>query len=261
MAFRSWNATHLVAFNSDTSSKFLTAYEDFVDAQIIEASAEPSHQTFAPSSFRCDRRSWFRLRGVQPDVIRVPDKSLEFTAEIGTACHRMIQSNLIKMLGSDWVDVSQYVADTPAISHYDAIRSDDSYETTIEIQDPSVRFACDGIIRWNSQLYLLEIKSSEYSSWSDLLEPKSEHIDQVKFYSTLLHLDHVLMLYIDRQYGGLKCYELHMSPADIGDVESKIKFVIECVRTNIAPPALPREDKWCTPNYCPYYKKCQEYGR
>ena len=36
---------------------------------------------------------------------------------------------------------------------------------------------------------------------------------------------------------------------------------MEMVDKNLAPPALPKGDSWCTPNMCPYYKRCEEYGR
>lgn len=258
MAFKSVGG-HFAKFNSAVSGKFLDSYTEFVMSKLSANAASIPHQTFAPSSMRCDRRSWFRLRGVAPDTNRVPDMALNFTAEIGTACHRIIQSNLIELLGDDWIAVPKYLASIEFPYNYSLEVSGDGLETKICIQDPPINFACDGIVKYDGELYLLEIKTSEFSAWQDMMNPKSEHIDQILCYATLLQLDHILMMYQDRQYGGLKCYELRVAPSQKQGVLDKVNRVMEAVRTNIAPDGLPKGDKWCTPQMCSYYNKCKEY--
>lgn len=261
MAFRSWDAQHLARFNSSTASDFLDMYENYVDEKILEKAAQPSHKTFAASSFRCDRRSWFRLRGVQPDVPSVADRQLNFTAEIGTACHRIIQNNLKEALKDNWIDVQEYINSIDFPYEYELNQDDDGLESQLEIKDPPIRFACDGILRINEVNYLLEIKTSEYSSWQDLTDPKAEHVDQIKCYATLLKLNHVLFLYQDRQYGDLKCYEVTVSDFEQEQIIKRFQYVVDMVNKNLAPGGLPKGDKWCSPSMCAYYKKCQEYGR
>lgn len=257
MAFKSIEG-HFVKFNSATSGKFLDEYTNFVTSKLAATSDVIPSQAIAPSSLRCDRKTWFKLRGVQPDK-RSPDLALNFTADVGTACHRIIQSNLIELLGDAWVSVPDYLKSIQFPYEYKLEVSGDGLETKISIIDPPVNFACDGIIRYQGQTYLLEIKTSESSSWADMTHPKAEHIDQVMCYATLLQLDHVLMLYQDRQYGQLKCYELKITEAQKHQLMAKINHVLECVRTNIAPDGLPKGDKWCSSSYCSYYLKCKEY--
>lgn len=261
MAFRGWDAQHLARFNSATSSEFLDFYEGYVDSKIREGAARPSHLTFAASSFRCNRRSWFRLRGVKPDVAKTLDKTLNFTAEIGTACHRIIQKNLKAALGDDWVSVEDHIKEINFPYEYTIKADDDGFEHQIEIVSPPIRFACDGIIRWKGKKYLLEIKTSEFSSWDNLMDPKEEHVDQIKCYATLLQLDGVLFLYQDRQYGGFKCYEVAITSIEMQEVLDRFTYVLDMVEKNLAPDPLPKGDKWCSPSMCPYYKKCSEYGR
>ena len=86
MAFRQTNFARLAKFNSAASCDFIEMYEKYVEDKIASKNAEPKNKTFAPSSFRCPRISWFRLRGTQPDSIPKPDKTLDFTAQIGTFC-------------------------------------------------------------------------------------------------------------------------------------------------------------------------------
>lgn len=261
MSFRSANFAHLARFNSAVSSDFLDFYENFVDSKIAEKNSEPSHKTFAPSGFRCKRKMWFRLRGTEPDQLKQVDRVLNFTAEIGTACHKIIQSNLKEALQDDWIPVDRYLQEHPIPYDYTLKQDDDGLETKIEILDPPIRFACDGIIRWKGKLYLLEIKTSEYSSFDELTDPKSEHIMQVKCYTTLLGLSGVLFMYQDRQYGSLKVYEMNVSDADKQMVTNTMKYVQDMAEANLAPEPLPKGDKWCTPNQCPYYKKCAQWGR
>lgn len=261
MAFKSWNANHLAKFNTGNSSEFLDRYESFVDYKIKVKAEEPSHQTFSGSSFGCDRRSWFRLKGTVPDDVAIPDKTLNFTAEIGTACHRIIQSNLQEMLDMDWVSVEDYMKVQSYPFQYDIRSDEDSLESLVHVYDPPIRFACDGLIRWKGKIYLLEIKTSEFSSWNDLTEPKSQHVDQIKCYASLLNIHDVLFLYQDRQYGGLKCYEVTITDTDMKAVFDRFRYVQDMVAKNLAPEALPKGHPWCTPSMCPYYHKCAEYGR
>lgn len=266
MSFKQLNLNSIVRFNSAVSSRFLDLYENAWKSDIIKHDSEVSSQTIAPSSFRCKRRTWFRLRGVQPDVPADPDLGLDFSAEIGTACHRIIQNRLKSVLKENWLSVFNYLDENSdkllySRDKYTAIANEDSLEYKIVISDPPIHFACDGLICLDGVTYLLEIKSCEFNTWNNLTGPKSEHTDQVMCYSAVLGIHNVIMLYQDRTYGNLKCYELYIKDSDMQSSKSNIEEVMGCVDTNIAPDGLPVRDKWCSPNMCQYYKKCQEYGR
>ncbi len=262
MGFRGWNAQHLAKFNSADSCEFLNLYEDARDAKILAEYDDPSHKTFAPSSFRCKRIQWFRLRGVQPDKPKTADAVLNFTAVVGTSLHKMIQETLKDCLGSSWIDVETYIKQnlcSPTL--YRCTQSIDSLETQVELTDPPVRFACDGIIYWKGEYVLVEIKSSEFSSWQDLTDPKPQHIDQTKCYCALLNIHRVFFIYIDRQYGGVKCYDVKYTSTELDCVWSDMHDVQEMAEYHLCPEPLPKGDSWCTESHCKYYKKCAEYGR
>ena len=262
MAFRNLGMGHITKFNSDTSAKFLSAYQVYVEECIRKDSSKVSSKTIAPSSMRCDRLSWFRLRGVEPDKFNLVDTVLDFSAKIGTACHRIIQSNLKDMLKDGWVDVESYlqsIQDYPF--KYSIEQSDDSLESKIAIEDPPIHFACDGILRLQDTYYLLEIKTSEFNSWDKLEEPKPEHIDQIKCYGSLLYLNKALVLYQERLYGGFKCFEVDITEEDRQKVFERFRYIIYMYEHQLAPEGLPQGDKWCTPSMCPYYTKCKEYGK
>lgn len=260
MAFRSANLNRLVKFNSSTSSDFIDSIEKYSDDRIAAQNNEPSHRTFAPSSFRCPRVSFFRLRGTQPDKIKSPDKTLDFVARLGTAIHEYIQTDLEDLFGDKWIDVETHLNEIDPPYQYELKKKE--HETMIATQNPPVTFACDGIIELNGERYLLEIKSSEHTSFDELMNPKPIHIDQVKFYGTFLQLKKALVLYVDRQYGSYKCYEVDITQADNNYIWNKINYVTEMVDCNLIPEGLPAGDPNCNPNMCKYYYKCtKDWGK
>lgn len=258
MSFRNVNFASIAKFNSATSSQLLNLYEGHVINKLKAESSKPKSKTFAPSSFRCERKCWFRLRGASTDTLETPDLVLNFCAELGTAIHLIVQQNLAEALGDDWVDVEDYLTHCEPKYPYDYTLSHEGMECKIELTNPPVRFACDGIIRLNGKLYLLEIKTSEYASWKDLTDPKSIHMDQIKCYATLLGLSDVIVMYIDRQYGDIKVYEIHVGIDESKQILNKFKHIQDMVEYNLAPARLPDNDYMCS--NCEYRKKCKDWG-
>lgn len=256
MAFRSVGAMQAARFNSSVSAIFLDQLEDFIQSEVSAANSEPKSKTFAPSSFRCMRKNWFRLRGTQPDTNRRADVVTDHTAKLGEACHTILQSRISRMLGANWISVRDFLTENPVPHKYRLEES--GFETRVEFYDIPVRFACDGVLKIDGEYYLLEIKSSEASSFNGLTHWKAEHLDQTKCYMTLLGLQKVLFLYVDRLYGGLKCYEYHLTLADEASVKNTFETVIVCAQQNIAPQRLARGDKWC--GMCEYKQSCEKWG-
>ena len=244
-------------FNSQVSSNFKTLYDDIVYDKYKQSAGRKASKSFAPSSFRCDRLSFFRIRGVEPDPVVEIDNSLEFSAVLGTACHREIQSNLKNSIGDQWIDVEHYL-EKNKLSHEYRIVDKTEFETQLEFINPPVKFSCDGLLRIENEVYLLEIKTSHPQSFKSLSKPKPQHIDQVKCYCSLLQLHKALILYQDRTYGGTKCYELIVRDYEMEEVFNRMNVVLDYVKKNLAPPKLPAGDYWCT--YCKYKQRCKQWG-
>lgn len=230
-------------------------YEEAQKANIRGSCAEPSSKSFAPSAMRCKRKSWFRLRGTLPDTLIEPDTVMDHTATVGTALHAHIQGLLSKALGEDWIDVETYLTQFPIPYKYTLVKN--GYETLVQIDDPPIKFACDGIIRLKGCYYLLEIKSSEYDSWINLKETKPHHKEQINAYSTMLNIPHVLTLYIDRLYGKVKSFEFSVSAETMSRIKQEMIYVQDMAKANIAPDKLPTGDYMCS--NCEYKLKCKEW--
>lgn len=259
MAFSNWSNPNLARFNSSASAEFLDFVEESWDNSIKNERDHKPSKTFAPSALRCERKSWFRLRGVEPDKVRIADRTLDFTAKVGTALHEVLQGYISQNLGDSWLNVAEHLSTIYPLHEFTC--NSNGFETQVQLDHPPIKFACDGLIRWKDQLYLLEIKSSEFSSFQDLTDPKPQHISQVEAYCTLLHVNHVLFIYIDRQYGSLKCFEHTVNQYNMDDLSEMFERVQKMAESGIAPDGLPSGDSWCSPSMCEWYKKCQEYGR
>ena len=256
MAFRQVNFEHLAKFNSEASSILINKYKDQLIANIQSECAGPKSCTFAPSSMRCNRKSWFRLRGTQPDFIAEPDLVLSHTAVVGTALHEHIQSVLEQAFGADWVSVEDYLKENPIPYKY--VLTQNGHETLVEIPEIPIKFACDGILRIHGKVYLLERKSSEENSWDKLTTTKPHHMDQIETYSTILNIPNVLTLYVDRQFGDVKSYEHTIPLEHMIAVNDRIAYVKRMVEMNLAPDRLPVDDYMCL--NCEYKTKCKEWG-
>lgn len=253
--FRAFDFSTLAAFNSAASAEIIDIYKNAVKKDIISNATRPHSKTFSPSSLRCKRKQWFRLRGVTPELSGDVDIGLDYRACIGTHRHADIQYVLSRALGDDWINVDEYLRTHPIGYEYKTVVS--GFETQITIADPPIRFACDGIARIRNEIYLSEIKTSDHSAFTNLSKPKDIHMDQVKCYCTLLKIPRALVIYEDRTNGEWKCFEVTFTQIDFDSILFTFEQVTDCVKKNIAPERLPVNDYMCS--NCEYKSACKEW--
>lgn len=262
MGFRkasSYSSFGTVRYNSPESKKFLDLIVSALSDSCSDGDANVPSRTFAPSSMRCLRYQWFRLRGTPPDKERKKDLSLEFMAAVGTCCHERVQERLTSVDGCRWVDVEDCIESIYSESECSCEKR--GYETLVHMYDPPVTFSLDGVVEMDEVTYVLEIKTCSTSSFKVLAYPKQKHISQIRCYCALLNIRNAMVVYQDRQFGSLKCFTVAFSDEDIRSVWGDFKYVQDMVRKNLAPDPLPSGDIWCSSSYCPYYKSCKMWGR
>ena len=244
------------SFNSDLSCNFKSLLDKAIlDSYKKKESHKPS-KTIAPSSLRCERLTYFRLRGVDPDEEISVDRGLEFSAFIGSSCHEMLQKQLFTG-DFGWINIPLFLSKHKINHEYDLVEHE--LETLIKFKDIPVNLSVDGILEFGeNNFYLLEIKSCEPSSFKTLSKPKESHVDQIKCYCAMLELNNVMMIYIDRMYGDIKCFEVKFTDYQLEEVFSKINKIQDFVKSNVAPPRLSYDDFWCT--NCKYKKRCKQWG-
>lgn len=252
--FKSLDFNHTSSFNSDNSFNLIDTINKAIDIRCVLRATQPHKQVFAPSSAYCDRKIWFRFRGVNPDTPTSTDYYNEFVKMIGDACHIYIQSLLKETLGEDWIDVGEYLKgiNTP----YEYTTEVDGYETHVAINDPPICFSVDGIIKYRGKLYLIEIKSLEHNSFSEIFEPRERDVSQTATYQLLLGIEDVMYIYIDRLYGNVKCFEYRNSIKPFDDIVNHCREIKQMADAMIAPPKcyLPSV---CS--MCEYKQRCKEW--
>lgn len=261
MAFKKVNNTpslNAIEYNSEEAKLFLNDYKACVEKDLLEKSEYTPSKTFAPSSIRCKRQQWFRLRGTAPDKVIKPDTTLNFIANVGTDCHKRVQQVIKEKMPDKWVNVVSYVSHNKP--DFDYVLYEGEYEARIKFSNPPVNFSCDGLLNLNDTIYLLEIKTTEPTSMKSLVGIKSEHLDQVQTYCTLLNIDNAIVMYVDRLYGELKCFTYRLSDVDKRRVINTFEEVMLKVEQNIIPEGLPQGDKWCNASYCKYFKSCRRWA-
>lgn len=258
MAFRQANFARLAKFNSLASNQLYSQYEAFRKQKVVDKSLEPKSRVFVPSSMRCKRKSWFRLRGVLCDTLSNPDMTLEFTAEVGTACHQVIQRNLSEMLGNHWVSVADYLSTHPIAYAYEL--QENGFETKVSVISPPMHFSCDGIIEMGGVFYLLEIKTCDHNTFENLSDVKDIHKDQANAYSTMLGIPNVLFMYQSRLTGEIKVFEYSVSSLQQQEVLDSMKEIQKLADMSIAPDKLGTAWNDYVCRNCEYSKKCREWG-
>lgn len=252
-----WNTMNLSNFNSSLSQQLYEDYLQKINYEVEDKQERVRDRCIAPSSIRCMRKSWFRLRGSRPSSPISVDNTLQFFAQMGDACHRIVQNRLIEMYGDLWLDVEKYLTTVYSDDEFDCEVS--GFETRVRLHTLPIKFSVDGLINIDGKPVIVEIKSVEYSVFQNLYDIKEEHLDQAICYASLLKVDSVVFIYIDRTYGDIKCFELIVTDDMKSDMMQRIDNIVVATKTNLAPPKLPSGDSWCSSNRCEYYKICKEY--
>lgn len=256
--FKSLDFNHTSSFNSDASCKLIATINSAIDSRVYDNSVAPHKPVYAPSSAFCDRKIWFRLRGVNPDAPVSTDYYGEFVKMIGDACHVYVQSLLKDALKEGWVDVAEYLRELDLQCKLPYVYSTETagYETHVSIEYPPICFSTDGIIRYRDKLYIVEIKSLEHSTFSEIFEPRAKDVSQTAAYQSLLYIDDVMYIYVDRLYGNVKCFEYHNSNTSFQALMAHCTKLKKMADAKVAP------SKCDIPSacaMCEYKKRCKEW--
>ena len=259
MAFKKLSNIVVPNFNSAISCEFLSICQSSIKDSIRHKNTEAKQQSFAPSSMRCKRISWFRLNGYATDDSEDSvNMTLSFSSMLGIAIHEYLQNSLCRCDSETfhWINVDHWIRNH---CDYECECEVSGLESKVKIINPPITFACDGIIQIKNRYFILEIKSISSKEFVSLDTPRYYHEDQVKVYSTFLNIPNILFLYVDRTFGEMKCFEYEVSKQDMQDVRQNVDEVLEYFRLGLAPDKLPKGDRNCTPSMCLYYHLCKKF--
>lgn len=217
--------------------EFLHIYNETI--QRIQKPRKPS-KTYKPSSLGgCMRTMYYEVTGAPQDENQKIDSNFIEIMNDGTDRHERIQETIIEAgkLGYDleWIDVGEFLERRPVPGT--RVTERQGYETKLRNDVLNLSFMCDGIIKFKSKYYILEIKTEVSFKWNGRVGPVDKHEVQAAAYSTALGVDDILYIYENRDFKSKKIFTQHVTPQDKEEkVVSKIETCNAYVEAGIVPP-------------------------
>ena len=244
--------------------QFLADLERSIEIQAVKNSRPPS-QTYKPSGMNCIRGMYFQVIGAEQD-----EPEAQYTiigiCNSGSDIHQRIQQAVIDMASNgmdcEYVNVADYVR-SRELTHLNIVKEPDfehgDYETKLFDTSRNVSFLCDGIVRYKSKYYILELKTESTNKFIDRKNVDPKHYMQGTAYSTILKVDDVIFVYINRDVLSMKSYLFTPTDEQRADFEGKIMTCDTYIKQNQVPPMPDNAGpKLC--NYCGYKSVCKMSG-
>jgi len=243
---------------------FLNDLERSIELQDKKNSRVPS-QTYKPSSMTCIRNMYFQVTGAEQDETETP-YTLVGICNSGSDIHQRIQMAVTEMksngMDCEYMNVAEYVMSRELKDI--EIREESNfllgnYETKLYHKGLNISFLCDGIIKYKSKYYILELKTESTSKFMDRKGVDPKHYMQGTAYSTIFGIDSVIFVYINRDVLSMKSYMF--TPTD----EQRADFLgrISTCDTYVAEGKVPPKPENAGPrlcNYCAYKNICKQYN-
>lgn len=248
-----------VVKNQEPQDKFLYELDETMSVLDLRERKAPS-MTYKPSSLGgCKRNMYFQVTGAEQDKIK-KNSGLIGICESGTSRHEILQTWVSRMyecgFNCEWVDVETYLEEHPVTGTI--VREKSGMETKCYNKVLNISFLCDGIIKFDGEYYILEIKTEDNFKNQKRLVPEKKHMVQATAYSVCLGIDKVIFLYENRNYCTRKSYLVNVTDDMKNDlVVSEIEEVQSYVDRGQVPPKT-EEKKNCT--YCNYKEECKKWG-
>ena len=215
---------------------------------------EPSKK-YKPSSMNCIRNMYFQIIGQKVEDIGKTYSSIGI-AETGTDRHIRIQAAVSAMrengFDCDYLDVETYIKENN-IEDIDIVRKNGA-ETLLYNKKYNISFACDGIIKYKNEYYIIEFKTEGAYKFNKRIGVDESHINQASAYSLSLKLNNVLFIYIDRDSLKMKAFMLSVTDTMRERIISKINTCDLYIANGGIPP---KEKSYKNCMYCQYKAYCE----
>ena len=255
------NIARLIETVNDTlpiEEQFLSDLKRSIELTAKKNNRLPS-QTYKPSGMNCIRSMYYQVMGKEP--IDEPNFTNIGICNSGSDIHERIQQAVIDMkangMDCEYINVAEYVR-SRELPDIEIVQEPNfeagQYETKLYNKKYNMSFLCDGIIRYKSKYYILELKTEASFKWQARSGVDPKHYHQGIAYSLNLGLDEVVFVYINRDVLDMKAF---MFNVDDKMRQSLIDLVTECqgyVERQITPPKPQLGAYAC--KYCGYKYIC-----
>ncbi len=219
----------------------------------------PSSLSYKPSSMNCIRSMYFQVTGAPVDEGVVP-YGLVGICNSGTDIHERTQKYVADMKNNgydcEYINVADYVKSRNL--DYLEIVEQCGMETKLYHKDLNIRFLCDGVIKYKSKYYILELKTEASFKFVARKGVDPKHYHQGICYSLALGIDNVIFVYISRDVLDMKSYMFTPTQKQKDELTALIKSCDAYVEKCELPPKPAKLPKG-TCNYCAYLGLCSQY--
>lgn len=213
-------------------------------------------QKYKPSSMNCLRNMYFQMEG------RTPERgSQSYTSvgilETGTDRHLRIQEAVSNMRANgfecDYLDVETYIREHN-VPYVEVVKKNGP-ETLLYNTQYNMSFACDGLIYYKNNYYIIEFKTEGNYKFDPQTFVDPTHYNQATAYALSFGIDQVLFIYIDRNSLKMKSYLLEVTDTMKERVLSKIDQCNLYLSKKVIPPKENVDYKICA--WCLYKEYCK----
>ena len=214
---------------------------------------------YKPSSLQCIRNMYYQRSGKETDE-EGSSYTLVGICNSGSDIHIRIQTAISEMkengMDCEYVDVAKFVKQRE-LENIEIV-SQQGMETKLRDNKYHLSFMCDGIIKYKSHYYILEIKTETVNKWFTRKGINASHIEQATAYSIALGINEVIFVYISRDTLDMKSF---LFKPDGDTKQALIGKLVDCegyVEKGIVPPKIEDDKKVC--QYCSYRESCKRDG-
>lgn len=222
-------------------------------------------QSYKPSSMNCIRQMYYIVIGADADA-EIESYSGVGICNSGTDIHQRLQQAVLDMkkngIDCEYVNVADYV-ESRGLDYLEIVKRPNfkkkDYETKLYHKTLNMSFLCDGIIRYKGKYYILEFKSEKSAKFWNREDVDPYHYNQGTAYSSVLQIDDVLFVYVNRDTLEMKSFMFtptdDMKQSLIGKIETCDSYVAK-----LTPPPKPSDVERKTCSYCKYASQCKKDG-
>lgn len=257
------NISRLLDIVNDKKSieeSFLSDLKRSIELTAKKESRKPS-QTYKPSSMNCIRGMYYQVMGV--DAIDDTQSYINVgICNSGSDIHERIQQAVLNMkengMDCEYINVADFV-ESRGIENLEIVERPDfengKFETKLLNTKYNISFLCDGIIKYRSKYYILELKTEASFKWQTRAGVDSKHYNQGIAYSLNFGLDDVIFVYINRDVLDMKSFMFSVTDDMRQSIIHKIEECNGYVERQIAPPK-PDDLPKTACKYCGYKTIC-----
>lgn len=245
------------------------AFQKLFSEKKIVNEGEVASKYISPSKLYCEVYEALKLQG-QPMMGEEESFESRGYAEAGNSRHQAIQKFLIDHQEVEWINPQKYIEENNLpfevkpnflverlISNHPEISPDEAnellgeYEVNLVHKTQPLSFKLDGLIKYQGEHYILEIKTIGKKDFESIPLPK--HQDQGLAYSFLLKINKIAWVYECRENFKIKVAFQLVREEEYQSVRNKLNRIIK-FKNDIT--KLERNLNRCT--YCRYKAKCVE---